>query len=72
MNNCKPLKVVGRGSKTQLQVGENLNYEILIIQMSALRVNVFLRGIISRIVKSRPLPCCRYRIDRYLFKHFAF
>ena len=25
MNNCHPLEVVGRGSKTQLQVGEILN-----------------------------------------------
>ena len=25
MSNCHPLEVVGRGSETQLQVGENLN-----------------------------------------------
>ena len=25
MSNCRPLEVVGRGSETQLQVGENLN-----------------------------------------------
>ena len=29
LNSCfHPLEVVGRGSKTQLQVGENLNYLI--------------------------------------------
>ena len=26
MSNCHPLEVVGRGSETQLQVGEKLNY----------------------------------------------
>ena len=26
MSNFQPLEVVGRGSETQLQVGENLNY----------------------------------------------
>ena len=26
MSNCHPLEVVGRGSETQLQVGENVNY----------------------------------------------
>ena len=26
MSNFHPLKVVGRGSETQLQVGENLNF----------------------------------------------
>ena len=26
MSNFQPLKVVGRGSETQLQIGENLNY----------------------------------------------
>ena len=29
MSNFHPLEVVGRGSETQLQVGENLNYLIL-------------------------------------------
>ena len=28
MSNFRPFEVVGRGSKTQLQVGENLNYLI--------------------------------------------
>ena len=28
MSNFQPLEVVGRGSETQLQVGENLNYLI--------------------------------------------
>ena len=28
MGNCHPLEVVVRGSETQLQVGENLNYLI--------------------------------------------
>ena len=28
MSNFHPLEVVGRGSETQLQVGENLNYLI--------------------------------------------
>ena len=28
MSNFQPLEVVGRGSNTQLQVGENLNYLI--------------------------------------------
>ena len=28
MSNFHPLEVVGRGSDTQLQVGENLNYLI--------------------------------------------
>ena len=26
MNDCRPLEVVGRGSETQLQVGENYSY----------------------------------------------
>ena len=38
MSNFHPLEVVGRGSETQLQVGENLNYLI-----SALRVKLLLR-----------------------------
>ena len=29
MSNFHPLEVVGRGSETQLQVGENLNYLII-------------------------------------------
>ena len=29
MSNFHPLEVVGRGSETQLQVGENLDYLIL-------------------------------------------
>ena len=28
MSNVQPLEVVGRGSETQLQVGENINYLI--------------------------------------------
>ena len=28
MSNCHPLEVVGRGSETQLQVGDKLNYLI--------------------------------------------
>ena len=32
MSNFHPLEVVDRGSETQLQVGENLNYLILRIK----------------------------------------
>ena len=38
MCNFHPLGVVGRGSETQLQVGENLNY--LIKRFNSLRLNM--------------------------------
>ena len=35
MSNFRPLEVVGRGSETQSQVGENLNYLIKHFKMEA-------------------------------------
>ena len=45
MSNFHPLEVVGRGSETQLQVGENLNYFKIIrvktVCLSSVRYNLF-------------------------------
>ena len=37
MSNFHPLEVVGRGSETQLQAGENLNYYWLILYIKVLK-----------------------------------
>ena len=42
MSNCHPLKVVGRGSDTQLQVGYNLNYLKGLAQAKIIKKSVIL------------------------------
>ena len=34
MSNFHPFEVVGRGSETQLQVGENLMFNVIVIEIS--------------------------------------
>ena len=61
MSNCHPLEVVGRGSGTQLQVDENLNY-LKITYIFYIVVFIVVRVVAGHTVSTE--ECCSFLLVR--------